>query len=98
MVEYVPAGAGRMDYPEGATRGRESVKREAGEWRVPENPWGLLGKGLSCRVANMQDDNVILGDFVKNEIISTGHHPVMEIVDGKGVAFREILQRKTSVK
>ena len=27
-----------MDYPEGVTRGRESVKREAGEGRASEEP------------------------------------------------------------
>ena len=56
-----------------------------------------LGKGFSCRVANLKDNHVITGDFVKNEAISNGHHPVLEIVDGKCEAFREILQRKTGV-
>ena len=57
----------------------------------------LFGKRFSCRVANMEDNHVITGDFVKNEVISNGHHPVLEIVDGKCEAFREILQRKTGV-
>jgi len=56
-----------------------------------------LGKWFSCRVANMQDHHVITGNFVKNEVISNGHHPVLKIADGKGEAFRESLQRKTSV-
>jgi hypothetical protein len=45
----------------------------------------------------MEDNHVLAGDFVKNEVISNGHHPVLEIVNGKGEAFREILQRKTSM-
>jgi hypothetical protein len=45
----------------------------------------------------MEDNHVITGNFVKHEVISNGHHPVLEIADGKGEAFREILQRKTSV-
>ena len=43
-----------------------------------------LGKGFSCRVANLKDNHVITGDFIKNEAISNGHHPVLEIVVGKG--------------
>jgi hypothetical protein len=44
----------------------------------------------------MQDNHVLTGNLVKNEIISDGHHPVLKIVDGKGETFREIFQRKTS--
>jgi uncharacterized protein (UPF0218 family) len=62
-----------------------------------EESLASLGKRFSCRVANMKDNHVITGDFVKNEVISNGHHPVLEIADGKGEAFREILQRKTGV-
>lgn len=53
-----------------------------------------LGKRFSCRVANMQDDHVSTGDFVKNEIISNRHHPVLEVVSGIREALWEIFQRK----
>ena len=42
----------------------------------------------------MQDDHVVTSDFVENEIIPNRHHPVVEVVSGRGEALWKILQRK----
>ena len=70
------------------------------QWPVVSFQWSLefpssLGKRFSCRVAKMQDDHIVSSNVVKNEIISNGHHPVLEIVERKRKALWEILQRKT---